>query len=103
MGQFLGYIALPSLLFRAMATLDWGSVEWRFLISVVATKTLMFVGVAAMTLLVEPNRDKAAIAKAGLYGLFVTQSNDFALGLPIIKGIFEETHPEYIKFFYLTG
>ena len=27
MGQFLGYIALPSLLFRAMATLDWASVE----------------------------------------------------------------------------
>ena len=55
-----------------------------------------------MTLLAG-KRSKQSFIKAGLYGLFVTQSNDFALGLPIIKGIFQDTHPEYLKFFYLTG
>jgi predicted permease len=103
MGQFLGLVALPALLFRAMATLDWSTVEWDFLIAVIVSKTVMFTLAAVLTVFSEPKRDKAGVAKAGLYGLFVTQSNDFALGLPIIKGVFGETHPEYLKFFYLTG
>jgi hypothetical protein len=70
---------------------------------VIVSKTVIFALTAVLTVFSQPKRDKAAIAKAGLYGLFVTQSNDFALGLPIIKGVFDATHPEYLKFFYLTG
>ena len=86
-----------------LGTLKWGDVEWPFLIAVVATKTTVFAATAALTFLLQTKQDKVAFAKAGLYGLFVTQSNDFALGLPIIKGIFGEVHPNYIGMFYLTG
>jgi predicted permease len=102
MSKFLGKLALPALLFRGMATLDWTKVEWTFFFAVVGSKTIIFALVAVFTFLTH-GRDKAAVAKAGLYGLFTTQSNDFALGLPIIRGVFQSTHPTFISFFYLTG
>jgi hypothetical protein len=64
---------------------------------------VIFAITCLLTIFSQAKRDKAAVAKAGLYGLFVTQSNDFALGLPIMKGVFEVSHPEFLSFFYLTG
>ena len=29
--------------------------------------------------------------------IFVTQSNDFALGLPIIESVFKSVHPTYVS------
>jgi hypothetical protein len=101
-GQFLGKLALPALLFRGMATLDWSTVEWCFLIAVVGSKTIVFTIVAVFTFLTH-GRDKPAVAKAGLYGLFATQSNDFALGLPIIRGVFKTTHPAFIRYSLLNA
>lgn len=41
-------------------------------------QVIIFVIVASMTLLLSSNA-----AKAGLYGIFATQSNDLSLGIPI--------------------
>lgn len=39
---------------------------------------------------------------AGLFAIFTTQSNDFALGYPILKSIYED-RPEVCKFIYLLA
>ena len=39
---------------------------------------------------------------AGLFAIFTTQSNDFALGYPILKSIYDD-RPEVCKFIYLLA
>ena len=76
----IGYLALPALLFRNLATLDLVNASWRFLLGVLIAKVIVFLLTSVVTFLLSKKWD---IDKAGLYGMFATQSNDFALGLPI--------------------
>lgn len=55
-------------------------VNWVFLLSMLISKVTVFVVVIVFTLLLTRPCDWA---KAGLYAIFCTQSNDFALGYPI--------------------
>lgn len=76
----VGKLALPALLFRNLAILDLSNVSWRFLGSILTAKLIVFVVVAIITFIVSRPWH---IGRAGLYAIFATQSNDFALGLPI--------------------
>ncbi|XP_030235649.1 LOW QUALITY PROTEIN: integral membrane protein GPR155-like [Gadus morhua] len=42
-------------------------------------------------------------SKAGLYAIFATQSNDFALGYPIVDALYRTTYPEYLQYIYLVA
>lgn len=79
-GTLVGKLALPALLFKNLAILDLSFVSWSFLGGMLIAKFLLFLGVAVITLLVTR---PFSVGRAGLYGIFATQSNDFALGLPI--------------------
>ena len=83
-GTFVGKFCLPALLFRSMVTLNFDTVDWYFLLGIGISKTVVFVGVVVLTLLVKRPLN---LAYAGLFGIFATQSNDFALGYPICKYI----------------
>ena len=83
-GTFVGKFCLPALLFRSMVTLNFETVDWYFLLGIGISKTVVFVGVVVLTLLVKRPLN---LAYAGLFGIFATQSNDFALGYPICKYI----------------
>ena len=78
--SLVGRLALPALLFRNLATLDLGFVSWRFLACILIAKSLVFIITGILTFIISRPWH---IGKAGLYGIFATQSNDFALGLPI--------------------
>ena len=39
----------------------------------------------------------------GLYAIMTTQSNDFALILPIIDAVYKQSHPEYGRYVYLIA
>ena len=41
--------------------------------------------------------------KAGLYAIFSTQSNDFALGQPILEAIYSLSHPNFTSYLYLVA
>lgn len=83
LGNFVSKFALPALLFKNMVLLDFGDVIWPFLWSILIAKVSIFCVVCVLTLLVA-NRD-SRFSKAGLFSIFATQSNDFALGYPIGK------------------
>ncbi len=82
-GNFVSKFALPALLFKNMVVLDFGNVIWPFLWSILIAKASVFFIVCVLTLIVASPESR--FNKAGLYSIFATQSNDFALGYPIGK------------------
>lgn len=81
LGNFVSKFALPALLFKNMVLLDFNDVIWPFLWSILIAKVSVFCLVCVLTLIVA-NPD-SRYSKAGLFSIFATQSNDFALGYPI--------------------
>ncbi|XP_077866732.1 lysosomal cholesterol signaling protein-like [Saccoglossus kowalevskii] len=97
-GHYVSYIALPSLLFKAMVELDFSSVNWILWMSILISKSIVFILVFVFTtMLGRP----VQLGTAGIYSIFATQSNDFALGYPIIKALYAKTHPEFVNYLYL--
>ncbi|XP_069000302.1 lysosomal cholesterol signaling protein [Embiotoca jacksoni] len=101
LGNFVSKFALPALLFKNMVLLDFGNVIWAFLWSVLIAKVTVFVLVLVLTLMVASPDNR--YSKAGLYAIFATQSNDFALGYPIVDALYRSTYPEYLQYIYLVA
>lgn len=101
LGNFVSKFALPALLFKNMVLLDFGDVIWAFLWSVLIAKVTVFVLVCVLTLMVASPENR--YSKAGLYAIFATQSNDFALGYPIVDALYRSTYPEYLQYIYLVA
>nr|XP_043902122.1 integral membrane protein GPR155 isoform X1 [Solea senegalensis] len=101
LGNFVSKFALPALLFKNMVLLDFGNVIWAFLWSVLIAKVSVFVLVCVLTLMVASPESR--YSKAGLYAIFATQSNDFALGYPIVDALYRSTYPEYLQYIYLVA
>ncbi|XP_014834453.1 PREDICTED: integral membrane protein GPR155-like isoform X2 [Poecilia mexicana] len=101
LGNFVSKFALPALLFKNMVVLDFGDVIWAFLWSVLVAKVTVFVLVCVLTLMVASPDNR--YSKAGLYAIFATQSNDFALGYPIVDALYRSTYPEYLQYIYLVA
>lgn len=81
-GVFVGVVSLPALIFKSMVELKYSEVKWSFLFSILIAKGTVFLSVVLFTLLlVRPTN----FGKAGLFGIFCSQSNDLALGLPLGK------------------
>ena len=76
------------------------SVNWNFLLSILITKSIVFLGVIFITILINWGK---SIEKAGLYAIFVTQTNDFALGYPIVLALYGESHPQFPAYLYLLA
>lgn len=83
LGNFVSLFALPALLFKNMVLLNFDHVIWSFLWGILLAKVCVFVIVCALTLVV--SSPESRFNKAGLFSIFATQSNDFALGYPIGK------------------
>ncbi|KAJ0178353.1 hypothetical protein K1T71_006176 [Dendrolimus kikuchii] len=99
-GTFVGTFALPSLIFLSLARLDFSTVNWTFLLAILLAKGIVFFGVIIVALLVSR---QVHLGRAGIFAIFCTQSNDFALGYPIINALYLKTHPEYALYLYLMA
>ncbi|XP_043209470.1 integral membrane protein GPR155-like [Amphibalanus amphitrite] len=97
---FVGKFALPTLIFLSMATLDFTVVNWNFLLAILLSKSAVFAVVLIGCLVVTRPSDYSTGA---LYAIFCTQSNDFALGYPIISAIYKDSHPEFVSYLYLVA
>ncbi|XP_047993871.1 integral membrane protein GPR155 isoform X2 [Leguminivora glycinivorella] len=97
---FVGTFALPSLIFLSLAKMDFSTVNWTFLMAILLAKGIVFFAVMIVTILVSK---PVNLGRAGIFAIFCTQSNDFALGYPIISAIYENSHKEYPLFLYLMA
>lgn len=100
MNTFVGSFSLPALIFISLCQLDLTTVNYTFLLSILIAKSILFFGVMAVTYAVVKNQKSS---KTALYSIFVTQSNDFALGFPILSAIYGDSHPEYASYMYLLA
>ncbi|CAH1790297.1 unnamed protein product [Owenia fusiformis] len=98
LGSYVSTFALPALLFKSMMEINFDKVNWMFLASIFISKAIVFAIVVIISLLVV--RD---FGKTGIYAIFTTQSNDFAIGYLIVQALFNKTHPEYVTYIYLIG
>ncbi|XP_010878195.2 integral membrane protein GPR155 [Esox lucius] len=101
LGNFVSKFALPALLFKNMVLLDFNNVIWPFLWSILIAKGSVFIIVSVITLLVASPETR--FSKTGLFAIFATQSNDFALGYPIVEALYKNSHPEYLQYIYLVA
>ncbi|KAK4878682.1 hypothetical protein RN001_011188 [Aquatica leii] len=97
---FIGTFSLPSLIFMSLAKLDLSSVNWMFLLSILIAKSVVFFAVIIITLLVGR---PVKLGRAGIFAIFCTQSNDFAIGYPIVAALYKDSHPEYASYLYLMA
>lgn len=101
LGNFVSKFALPALLFKNMVLLDFKNVIWPFLWSILIAKASVFFIVCFFTLIVASPDNR--FSKAGLFSIVATQSNDFALGYPIVEALYKTTYPEYLQYIYLVA
>ncbi|KAI4880285.1 hypothetical protein NFI96_030722, partial [Prochilodus magdalenae] len=101
LGSFVSCFALPALLFKNMVRLQFADVVWSFLWSVLIAKACVFALVCVLTLVVADPENR--YSKAGLFAIFATQSNDFALGYPIVDALYRSSHPDYGQYLYLVA
>ncbi|XP_021697452.1 integral membrane protein GPR155 [Aedes aegypti] len=100
LNTFVGTFALPSVIFLSLAELNWSTVNWNFLLSILISKTIVFLAVAIISLLVAR---PVNYGRAGILAIFCTQSNDFAIGFPIVTALYSKLHPEYASYIYLLA
>lgn len=100
MNMFIGTFSLPSLIFMSLVKLDLSSVNWTFLLSIFVSKSIVFFTVLAITLLVLRPLN---LGRAGIFAIFCTQSNDFAIGYPLVEAVYKSTHPDYVSYLYLVA
>jgi hypothetical protein len=108
--RFVARVALPCLILLNMSSLDLSSLKESIFVvaAVMIAKALLFAIVVVVTAITSlPRTDERAadersddggrsrrwLRRAGLYAVFTTQSNDFALGLPLLEAIWPGSHP----------
>merc|ERR1719322_655388 len=100
LNTFVGTFALPSLIFRTLCQLNMTSVNWTFLGAILLAKASVFFSVMIITFL---TTKESRFSKAGLFAIFATQSNDLALGYPILIALYGKTAPEIPTYVYLIA
>ena len=102
LARFIGTVALPALVFTAIGTLDFATVQWKVVAAIALAKTFVFVLTVGLSMLV--GRGPWRAGRAGLRGLFVTMSNDFALGLPLLRSLYPQAQQDVVvQYLYLTA
>lgn len=100
LSRYIGNFALPAIIFKNLVNVQFQSVSWQFLSSVLLSKSIVFFLTAFLTCIAERPRNYASI---GEYAIMATQSNDFPLILPIIEAVYKQSHPDYGRYVYLIA
>lgn len=82
----------------SLVELNWQKVNWKFLAAMLIAKAIVFFAVCIISLLVTKPLN---YGRAGILATFCTQSNDFAIGYPIVVALYQKVHPEYASYLYL--
>ncbi|XP_058789020.1 integral membrane protein GPR155 [Phymastichus coffea] len=100
LNTFVGTFSLPALIFLSMAKLDFSTVNYKFLIAVFISKSIVFFVVLIISIV---STKPSNYGRSALFAIFTTQSNDFAIGYPMINALYASTHPEYSAYLYLVA
>ena len=97
-GVFLGTFSLPAMIFGSLSKVNLLTTNWAFWSSILLTKCIIFFATVVINGLTNWGK---LIGISGLYGICTTNSNDFALALPIIESLYSTSHPDYPDYIFL--
>uniref|UniRef100_A0A6P6Y5K4 Integral membrane protein GPR155-like n=1 Tax=Dermatophagoides pteronyssinus TaxID=6956 RepID=A0A6P6Y5K4_DERPT len=102
---FLSYYALPALVFLAISTISLTDVNGTFVQDIFISKTLIFLAVAIVTFILSYKSMNLtdAIRRSAMFAMFTTQSNDFALGYPILQSLYGQTKTSFTDYLYILA
>ncbi|XP_014779398.1 integral membrane protein GPR155 isoform X1 [Octopus bimaculoides] len=96
-GIFVWNFCLPAMVMQGMWELHWEEVNYKFILCVLVSKLIIFTLVILVTFI---TYRPINFGYAGIFGIFTTCSNDFALGYPILKALYGD-NSIYLKYIYL--
>jgi predicted permease len=102
-GQLVGRVALPALIFRGVAVTELGTVRWSVIVVALGAKFACMLISAAVGYAYN-FKLKERLTIAGVFGIFVTNSSDSAIGIPIMVHLFPiEKYPDgpNVNYIYL--
>ena len=94
---FIGKYSMPSLVFISLATLDFSQINPAFLLGIFIAKFILFFLVMLIVRIAYKN-----ISTGAMFAMFCTQTNDFAMGLPLLTAVLGPDHP-YVSYLYLVA
>ena len=100
LSRYISTFALPAVIFKNLVEVQFQSVSWRFLASVLIAKAIVFFVTMILTMIAERPRNFTSM---GQHAIMSTQSNDFALILPIIDAVYKQSHPDFGRYVYLIA
>lgn len=80
--------------------MEFKTINLSFLLCMLVAKLLVFIIVSALTLTISYPRN---FGYAGSLAILTTQSNDFALGYPLIKSLYGDSKPEMLNYLSLMA
>jgi len=83
----VGKFALPATFLLSASRLDLAAFELRVIITVILAKYVM-VGVACVAARLTDPTARNRVGTMGIFALFFTQSNDVAIGLPVVTALY---------------
>ena len=85
-GAFIGLVSLPAIYFRAVATLDFGTVRVQVLVALLLGKLLLVALSSKLGAMTQRKGEGpgAAEMRGGVFALLTTNSDDLGLGLPVL-------------------
>ena len=88
-------------MFWTLANLDFSNVIWPFFWATFVSRSLIFL-LSVLAELMWHGWGPDSIANAGIFGIFTSQSNDLAMGVPIMQAVFGSTHPNWHEMLYIV-
>jgi len=95
LGQYVAKVALPSTLFLAIAQLDLNSINLVVIAVMSVAKVMVFLVGAFVAAVFGSGTSANKMRITGMWGIFSTQSNDLAIGLPIVK-LLQNSYEKYL-------
>lgn len=100
LNSYLTTFALPMIIFLNIAQMEFQTIDLSFLICILTAKLLVFIIVTLLTLTISHPTN---FGYAGSLSILTTQSNDFALGYPLIKSLYGESKQEMLSYLSLMA
>lgn len=100
LNSYLTTFALPMIIFLNIAQMNFQTINLSFLLCMLTSKLLVFILVTLLTLAISYPTN---FGYAGALSILATQSNDFALGYPLIKSLYGDTRSEMLDYLNLMA
>lgn len=100
LGSYLTTFALPMIIFLNIAQMEFQTINLSFLLCMLIAKMFLF---SIVTLLTLATSYPTNSGYAGALSILATQSNDFALGYPLIKSLYGDTRPAMLNYLSLMA